>query len=101
MAVKHNLAHEVDKGDARHNGPFLDDIRAEQERAYREARMKAMAESEAQAKAIEQQEEDDEEILETPEETYEETFNEVFEKEFDSPGPLAEDKKDYPETEDE
>lgn len=98
MAVKHNLAHEVEKGDPRHNGPYLDDIRAEQERAYREARMKSL---EAQAKAVEQQDEDDEELLETPEETYQETFNEVFEKEFDEPGPLAEDKKDYPETEDE
>lgn len=26
--------------DPRHNGPFLDDIRAEQERAYRESRNK-------------------------------------------------------------
>lgn len=101
MAVKHSKPHEVEKGDPRHNGPYLDDIRADQERAYREARMKAMKEAEAQEKAVEQADEDDEEVLETPEETYQETFNEVFEKEFDEPGPLAEDKKDYPETEDE
>ena len=36
MAVNYHKAHEVDKGDPKLNGPFLDDIRAEQERAYRE-----------------------------------------------------------------
>lgn len=30
--------HAIDKGDPKTNGPYLDDIRAEQERAYREMR---------------------------------------------------------------
>lgn len=39
--VDFNLpAHQVEKGDPRVDGPYLDDIRADQERAYREARMK-------------------------------------------------------------
>lgn len=36
-------AHFVEKGDPQINGPFLDDIRADQERAYREGRMKKKA----------------------------------------------------------
>lgn len=38
-------AHHVDKGDPKLNGPFLDDIRADQERAYRESRQKAAQEA--------------------------------------------------------
>lgn len=44
--MAHNITHEnahgrPDKLDPRVNGPYLDDIRREQERAYREARMKS------------------------------------------------------------
>lgn len=39
--IEHKNAHGVDKGDPRVNGPYLDDIRADQERAYRESRMHA------------------------------------------------------------
>lgn len=35
-------SHEVLKGDKRHDGPYLDDIRAEQEEAYRKARHDAI-----------------------------------------------------------
>jgi hypothetical protein len=39
--LTHENAHgRPDKLDPRVNGPYLDDIRREQERAYREARMK-------------------------------------------------------------
>lgn len=39
--LTHDNAHGRPEGlDPRKNGPFLDDIRREQERAYREARMK-------------------------------------------------------------
>lgn len=40
MATKYYKAHEVDKGDPKIHGPYLDDIRAQQERARREAKMK-------------------------------------------------------------
>lgn len=40
--LTHDNAHgRPDKLDPRVNGPFLDDVRREQERAYREARMAA------------------------------------------------------------
>lgn len=39
--IQHNQAHAVEKGDPRVDGPYLDDIRADQERAYRESRMHA------------------------------------------------------------
>lgn len=38
MANNYHNAHKVDKGNPKVNGPFLDDIRADQERAYRERR---------------------------------------------------------------
>lgn len=54
MALTHDNAHgRPDNLDPRVNGPYLDDIRREQERAYRESRMKASA-------AAEQKEEENE-----------------------------------------
>lgn len=41
MGTKYHNAHEVKKGDPKLNGPYLDDVRAEQEEAYRDARKKA------------------------------------------------------------
>lgn len=42
MAITHENAHgRPDKLDPRVNGPYLDDVRREQEKAYREARMAA------------------------------------------------------------
>lgn len=43
MTTKYHKAHEVVKGDPRIDGPYLDDIRADQERARIEARQKARA----------------------------------------------------------
>ena len=40
MANDYHNAHEVVKGDPRVDGPYLDDVRADQERAYREHRNK-------------------------------------------------------------
>lgn len=40
MANNYHNPHEVVKGDPRVNGPYLDDILADQERAYRERRNK-------------------------------------------------------------
>ncbi len=38
MANDYHDAHKVVKGDPRVDGPYLDDVRADQERAYREHR---------------------------------------------------------------
>lgn len=45
-------AHEVIKGDPRTDGPYLDDIRAAQEDAYREARMAAMDKAAAKTEVV-------------------------------------------------
>lgn len=37
--------------DPKHHGPYLDDIRADQERAYREARMKALGTIESESES--------------------------------------------------
>ena len=45
--VSHENAHvRPENLDPRNNGPFLDDIRREQERAYRESRLKTNSEPE-------------------------------------------------------
>lgn len=45
MANKYHNAHEVVKGNPKVDGPYLDDIVADQERAYRERRNKKVAEA--------------------------------------------------------
>lgn len=40
VSNSYERAHEVKKGDPKFNGPYLDDIRAEQEAAYRAQREK-------------------------------------------------------------
>lgn len=46
MANKYHNAHEVVKGNPKVDGPYLDDIVADQERAYRERRNKTVSEPE-------------------------------------------------------
>ena len=53
MTTKYHKAHEVVKGDPRIDGPYLDDIRADEERARREARAKARAATAAKIQEVE------------------------------------------------
>jgi hypothetical protein len=58
--LTHDKAHErPDTLDPRVNGPFLDDIRREQERAYREQRMRAEESKNEETAEIEPVEEEE------------------------------------------
>ncbi len=63
--LTHDNAHgRPEKLDPRVNGPFLDDIRREQERAYREQRMRAEEsknEDTAEIEPVEEEEEEEDE----------------------------------------
>lgn len=58
--INHDKAHAVDKGNPKVDGPYLDDIRRDQERAYR-ARREAAINAAAAIEEVEEEEVEEEE----------------------------------------